>query len=61
VEQKAKDSDDSNAGQKTAKQIEAIIWTEQQQESYDRIKQVFKYTAWDGGKSMFPSMTLLAK
>jgi hypothetical protein len=49
AEQKAKDSNDSNAGQKTAKQIKAIIWAERQQESYNRIKQVFKYTAWGAG------------
>jgi hypothetical protein len=26
-----------------------IIWAERQQESYDRIKRIFKYTAWGGG------------
>ena len=42
------DSMDPHAAEKMADKIEAIIWSEQQQALYTRIKQVFTPTASDG-------------
>ncbi len=39
---------DPHAAEKTAKKIEAIIWSESQQASYKRIKQVFKPITYGG-------------
>jgi hypothetical protein len=47
-EEKSMDSMDPHAAEKMADKIEAIIWSEQQQASYTRIKQVFTPTASDG-------------
>jgi hypothetical protein len=39
----------THAAEKTAKKIEAIIWSESQQASNTRIKQVFKPITYGGG------------
>lgn len=46
---KAKEPDDSGAGQKAVKKVEAATRAERQQGSCDRIKRVFKHLAWGGG------------